>query len=87
MKKSLRAAMEYLQDTSKRIQRQFYKRWTANCQSLHEQCYARMSRFFIRMHNDDVTMFDECINIMFERLTRLVNMVDVKYARFSNIAS
>jgi len=56
--------MEYLQDASKRKQRQFYKRWTANRQSLQaERCYA------------------VCLTgIIFERLARLVNTVNVKYA-------
>ena len=54
MEEPLRAAMKYLQDAAKRIQEQFYKRWTANRQRLHaERCYARMSRFFVRMHYDD----------------------------------
>jgi len=40
MEGSLRAIMEYLQDAAKRIQGQFYKRWTANRQCLHtERCY------------------------------------------------
>jgi len=31
--------------------------------------------------------FDGCIDVMFERLARLVDTVDAKYTRFSNIAS
>jgi len=31
--------------------------------------------------------FDGCIDVTFERLDRLVDTVDVKYTRFSNIAS
>jgi len=31
--------------------------------------------------------FDGCIDVTFERLARLVDMVDAKYTRFSNIAS
>ena len=30
--------------------------------------------------------FNECIDVTFERLTRLVDTVDTKYTRFSNIA-
>ena len=30
--------------------------------------------------------FDGCINVTFKRLARLVDMVDIKYMRFSNIA-
>ena len=31
--------------------------------------------------------FDGCIDVTFERLARLVDMVDAKYMRFSNITS
>ncbi|KYN12124.1 hypothetical protein ALC57_15717 [Trachymyrmex cornetzi] len=34
-----------------------------------------------------VFAFDGCIDVTFERLVRLVDTVDVKYTRFSNIAS
>jgi len=37
MKESLRTAMEYLQDAAKRIQEEFYNRWTANRQHLHTE--------------------------------------------------
>ncbi|KYN36159.1 hypothetical protein ALC56_09496 [Trachymyrmex septentrionalis] len=30
--------------------------------------------------------FDECIDVTFERLARLVDTVDVKYTRFSNMS-
>jgi len=55
MEGSLWAVMEYLQNASKQIQRQFHKRWTAaNGQSLHAgRCYARTSQFFVRTHDDD----------------------------------
>ena len=56
---SLQVMMKYLQNASKRIQRQFHKRWTANGQSLHtDRCYARTSQFFIRMHDrNDATPY------------------------------
>ena len=60
--------MEYLQNASKRIQRQFHKHWTAYGQSLHAKRYACTSRFYVHTH-DQMTlrcMFDGCINVTFE---------------------
>ncbi|KYN40026.1 hypothetical protein ALC56_05577 [Trachymyrmex septentrionalis] len=47
---------------------------------------------FVRIMMTETTLrhmfdFDGCIDVTFERLARLVDTVDVKYMRFSNIAS
>jgi len=84
------AAMEYLQEASKWIQRQFYKRWTANYQNLHSEqhSYVSILRPILHYDRNDATPY-VCVWRMYWciRLDRFVDMIDVKYMRFSNIAS
>ena len=59
---------------------------------LNDATLVRLNSSSVRMMMTETTLrrmfeFDECIDVTFERLTRLVDTVDVKYTRFSNIAS
>ena len=88
VEESLWAAMEYLQNASKWIQGQFYKHWTANyLRLLNDAILARLNSSSVRI---TITKwrYDVClrIDVTFERIARL-DTVDVKYIRFSNIAS
>ncbi|KYN18251.1 hypothetical protein ALC57_09444 [Trachymyrmex cornetzi] len=52
----------------------------------------RLDSSSVRMMMTETTLhrifeFDGCIDVTFERLVRLVDMVDAKYTRFSNIGS
>ncbi|KYN26648.1 hypothetical protein ALC57_03978 [Trachymyrmex cornetzi] len=60
--------------------------------TLNDATLVRLDSSSIRITMTETTLrrmfaFDECIDVTFERLVRLVDMVDVKYTRFSNIAS
>ena len=55
---------------------------------LNDATLVRLNSSSVRMMMTETTLrrmfeFDECIDVTFERLTRLVDTVDVKYTRFS----
>ena len=81
---SLWTAMKYLQNASKRIQRQFHNGWIANGQSLNDAMLDATYRFFVRTHDDDrndATPYVWSFKLLPD------SSIDVKYTRFSNIAS
>ncbi|KYN14539.1 hypothetical protein ALC57_13236 [Trachymyrmex cornetzi] len=61
------------------------------CTLQNNATLVRLDSSSVRMIMPETTLhrmfeFDGCIDLMFEQLVRLVDMVDVKYTQFSNIA-
>ncbi|KYN22687.1 hypothetical protein ALC57_04913 [Trachymyrmex cornetzi] len=61
------------------------------CMLQNNATLVRLDSSSVRMMMTETTLhrmfeFDGCIDLMFEQLVRLVDMVDVKYTQFSNIA-
>ncbi|KYN28038.1 hypothetical protein ALC57_02549 [Trachymyrmex cornetzi] len=60
--------------------------------TMNDATLVRLDSSSVRITITETTLrrmfaFDVCIDVTFERLVRLVDTVDVKYTRFSNIAS
>ncbi|KYN27502.1 hypothetical protein ALC57_03111 [Trachymyrmex cornetzi] len=60
--------------------------------TMNDATLVRLDSSSVRITMTETTLrrmfaFDGCIDVTFERLVRLVDTVDVKYTRFSNIAS
>jgi len=59
---------------------------------MNDATLVRLDSSSVRITMTETTLrrmfeFGGCIDVMFERLARLVDTVDAKYTRFSNIAS
>jgi len=70
----------------------FYQRWTVRFGVMNNAKLIRLEFFDMRlamMESTLLTMFnlDRCIDIIFDRLNGTVEKIDVKFKRFSNIAS
>ncbi|KYN16367.1 hypothetical protein ALC57_11376 [Trachymyrmex cornetzi] len=60
--------------------------------TMNDATLVRLDSSSVRMTMTETTLrrmfeFDGCIDVTFERLARLVDTVDIKYTRFSNITS
>ncbi|KYN15550.1 hypothetical protein ALC57_12226 [Trachymyrmex cornetzi] len=55
--------------------------------TLNDATLVRLDSSFRQLMSIPLYFYHGCIDVTFERLVRLVNTVDVKYTRFSNIAS
>ena len=91
---SLRAAMEYLQELRNEYKDNFISvgPLIVSVCTLNDATLVRLDSSSVHITMTETTLrrmfdFDGCIDVTFERLARLVDTVDAKYTRFSNITS
>ena len=94
LEESLRAAMEYLQELRNEYKDNFISvgPLIVSVCTLNDATLVRLDSSSVHITMTETTLrrmfdFDGCIDVTFERLARLVDTVDAKYTRFSNITS